>query len=193
MNNYHPNGQMNEQLPDLTISVFTENHVGLLTRIALIFTRRKINIESITVSESEVKGVHRFTIVVNIPLQEARKVVEQIERQVEVLKAFVHEDHEIVQQEIALYKVSTHNIPPNTDLERIVRDHHARILTFNADYMIIEKTGYKSETQQLFEQLYPFGMLEFVRSGRVAITKPLQTLTHYLKEMHQQSRHEQLL
>ena len=192
MSTYNSIESVSGTLPDLTISVFTENHVGLLSRIPLMFTRRKINIESITVSESEVKGVHRYTIVVNIALVEAQKIVAQIEKQVEVLKAFVHEDDEIVQQELALYKVSTHNIPPNADLERIVRDHHARILTFNTDYMIIEKTGYKTETQQLFEQLYPFGILEFVRSGRVAITKPLQTLTSYLKDIHQQNPHEKL-
>ena len=165
-----------------TISIFTEDTIGLLNRVTIVFTRRHLNIESITASESEVKGVHRYTIVLNGSRDEVDKVVGQIEKLVEVLKAFVHEEEEVVHQEIALYKMSTKALI-NVDIENIIRQNNARILTLTAEYLVIEKTGHKKETQQLFEELEKWGVLEFARSGRVAVTKPMKELTSYLKEL----------
>ena len=124
------------------ISVFTENSVGMLNRITIIFTRRNINIESITASESEIEGIHRYTIVVKEPKEVVRKVVSQIEKQIDVVKAFYHSDDEVVYQEIALYKLPTNMLASGGDAERIVRAHHARILTIESEFTILEKTGY---------------------------------------------------
>lgn len=173
-----------------TISIFTENNVGLLHRITIIFTRRQINIESITVSESEVKGIHRYTIVISEEEEKVRKVVKQIEKLVEVLQAFYHKDEQTVYQEIALYKLPIKALTTGIQLEQFVRENHARILTIEQDFFIIEKTGHKEETQALFEKLEPHGLLEFVRSGRVSITKPMQDLSEYLKEL--EKKHEQM-
>lgn len=165
------------------ISVFTENSVGMLNRITIIFTRRNINIESITASESEIEGIHRYTIVVNEPKEVVRKVVSQIEKQIDVVKAFYHSDDEVVYQEIALYKLPTNMLASGGDAERIVRAHHARILTIESEFTILEKTGYPEEIKELFTELKPFGLLEFVRSGRVAISKPMKTLEEHIEDM----------
>jgi len=165
------------------ISVFTENSVGMLNRITIIFTRRNINIESITASESEIEGIHRYTIVVNEPKEVVRKVVSQIEKQIDVVKAFYHSDDEVVYQEIALYKLPTNMLASGGDAERIVRSHHARILTIESEFTILEKTGYPEEIKELFTELKPFGLLEFVRSGRVAISKPMKTLEEHIEDM----------
>jgi len=165
------------------ISVFTENSVGMLNRITIIFTRRNINIESITASESEIEGIHRYTIVVNEPKETVRKVVSQIEKQIDVVKAFYHADDEVVYQEIALYKLPTTALASGGDAERIVRAHHARILTIESEFTILEKTGYPDEIKELFTELKPFGLLEFVRSGRVAISKPMKTLEEHIEDM----------
>lgn len=164
------------------ISVFTENSIGILNRITIIFTRRHLNIESITASESEVKGVYRYTIVVKTDLDQVMKVVAQIEKQVEVLKAFFHTDDQVVYQEIALYKIATESFV-NGSTEKIIREHHARILTVDKEFTIIEKTGQPEELQELFNELDHYGVLEFVRSGRVAISKPMKTLETYLQEL----------
>lgn len=166
-----------------TISIYTENFIGLLNRITIIFTRRHINIESVTVSESEVKGVHRYTIVAKTTEEQVEKVVKQIEKLVEVIKAFFYTDEETIFQEIALYKVSTKEINKGRNFERLIRDHHARILTMESAFVVIEKTGHKEETQELLMKLKPFGVLEFARSGRVAITKPMKEFSTYLKEI----------
>ena len=165
------------------ISDFTENSVGMLNRITIIFTRRNINIESITASESEIEGIHRYTIVVKEPKEVVRKVVSQIEKQIDVVKAFYHSDDEVVYQEIALYKLPTNMLASGGDAERIVRAHHARILTIESEFTILEKTGYPEEIKELFTELKPFGLLEFVRSGRVAISKPMKTLEEHIEDM----------
>lgn len=171
-----------------TISIFTEDRIGLLNRITIIFTRRHINIESITASESEVKGIYRYTIVVSVEPEQVEKLVRQIEKQVEVLKAFYHISNDILSREMALYKVSAEAMKENELFTRIVNENHARILSVSPEYIVIEKTGDEREIRYLFNELEKFGMLEFVRSGRVAITKPMKTLTTYLKDLENNSK-----
>jgi acetolactate synthase-1/3 small subunit len=164
------------------ISLFTENSIGILNRITIIFTRRHLNIESITASECEISGVYRYTIVVNTSLEQVIKVANQIEKQVDVLKAFYHTDAEVVYQELALYKLPT-NLNTGGEIEQILRQHQARILSLSPEFTTIEKTGRPEEINALFTDLKPFGVLEFAKSGRVAISKPMKTLEDYLNEL----------
>ncbi len=165
------------------ITVFSENHIGLLTRITIVFTRRKVNIESLTVSESAIPGVFKFTIVINSTDVQIQKIVSQIEKQIDVLKAFYHTNEEMVYQEIALYKVPIEALYESDSVERMVRNAGARILEITREYVVIEKTGHKEETQALFEELNRFQVLQFIRSGRVAITRdPFERLSEFLKE-----------
>ena len=166
-----------------TISIFTENSVGLLNRITSIFTRRHLNIDSLNTSESESPGIYRFTIVVKTTKEQVQKLVLQIEKQVEVLKAVFHVDEETVFQEIALYKVSTQSVSDGNLVEKLIRDNNARILSMENEFMIIEKTGHKSETQELLDFLRPYGVIEFVRSGRVSVIKPMEELNDLRKRI----------
>ena len=165
------------------ISIFTENTIGMLSRLSLIFTRRHVNIESISASPSEIEGVHRYTIVVNVTLDQVQKLVGQIEKQIEVLKAFFHLDEEVVYQEIALYKIPTSMLSKEGGTETILREHNARIITIETEFTIIEKTGHSLDIKNLFDALKPFNLLEFVSSGRVAISKPMKTLETHLEEL----------
>lgn len=168
---------------EFIISAFTENHIGLLNRITIIFTRRKINIESLTVSESALAGISKFTIVVDTTEDRVSKAVKQIDKLVEVLKAYYHTNDEMIFQEIALYKVSTEALTSSNKIESIVRQYNARILEVTHEYTVIEKTGHKEETQALFESLNEFGVLQFIRSGRIAITRsPIEKLSEFLKD-----------
>ncbi len=165
------------------ITVYSENHVGLLTRIANIFSRRKINIDSLTVSESAINGVYKFTILIKSTEAQAVKIVGQIEKIIDVLKAFYHTNEEVIYQEIALYKVPTEALYENDTIEKIVRNSGARILEITKEYTVIEKTGHKEETQALFEELNQNRVMQFIRSGRVAITRdPIERLSEFLKE-----------
>ena len=166
-----------------TISAFSENHIGLLNRITIIFTRRQVNIESLTVSGSAIPGIHKFTIVVHDTPEKVEKVVAQIEKLVEVLRAFSHSEEEVIHQEIALYKVPTKALVKGNKVEETIRSHHARILEVRPEYTVIELTGHKEETQALFDELNNYGLLQFTRSGRIAVTKSSKELfTSYLEE-----------
>lgn len=168
---------------EFNITVFTENHIGLLTRITIVFTRRKVNIESLTVSESAIPGVFKFTIVIKSTREQTMKIVGQIEKQIDVLKAFYHTNDEIIYQEIALYKVPTEALYDSDTIEKIVRKASARILEITREYVVIEKTGHTDETQALFEELNKFKVMQFIRSGRVALTRdPIERLSEFLRE-----------
>lgn len=156
---------------EYTITVYTENQVGLLNRIAIIFSRRKINVESLNTSPSEVDSVHRFTIVINETEEVVRKLCRQIEKQVEVLKAYYNTNEEIVWQELALYKVPTDVIAAEVKVERLLREHGAKAVAIRKDYTVFEVAGHREETDKLIRVLEPYGLIEFVRSARVAIIK----------------------
>ena len=174
---------MSIELKEYTITVFTENQTGLISRVVSIFTRRHINIESLTTSESSMLEIHRFTIVVNVSENTVKKLVAQLEKQVDVLKAFYYEMDEIVYQEIALYKVPTHVFSNSIKVETLIRKHNARILEIEPEYIVIEKTGHQTETEALLKELEKIGIYEFVRSGRVAIVRPMERLNKYLQTL----------
>lgn len=166
------------------ITVFSENKVGLLNQITTVFTSRDVNIESLTTSESALEGIHKFTIVVRTHPERVEKLVRQVEKKIDVLKTFVYTSDEVVQQEIALYKVTR-----SRSVERLVRQHNVRILEIDDDYIVVEKTGHKAETQELFRLLQPYGVQQFVRSGIVAIIKSRrELLNEYLEELERNRR-----
>ncbi len=167
---------------EYTITVHTENHIGLLNRIAIIFSRRKINIESLNTSPSEIQGIHRFTIVITESEDVVIKLVRQIEKQVEVLKARYNTTDEIVWQELALYKVSTDQIAEKVKVERLLREYGARAVVIRKDYTIFETSGHREEIDKLVRFFEPYGLIEFVRSARVAITKASKGFHETLKE-----------
>jgi acetolactate synthase-1/3 small subunit len=170
---------------EYTITVYTENQIGLLNRIAIIFSRRKINIESLNTSPSEVDSVHRFTIVINEVEDVVRKLCRQIEKQVEVLKAYFNTQDEIVWQELALYKVPTEIIAEEVKVERLLREHGAKAVVIRKDYTVFEVAGHREETDNLIKVLEPYGLIEFVRSARVAIIKDSDGFHKKLKEFEQ--------
>lgn len=173
---------MKKDIKKHTISVYSENISGLLGKVAQIFTRRKINIDSLTTSDSEIHGIHRFTIVIHEKKETVVKVVSQIEKIIDVFVAFYFEEDEIISQEIALYKLESKTLL-GSNLEKIVRNNGARILFVDEEFCVIEKTGLNEETEALFEVLKPFGIKEFVRSGRVSISKPKLSLHSYLESV----------
>ena len=167
---------------EYNITIYTENQVGLLNRIAIIFTRRKINIESLNTSPSEIDSIHRFNVVINESEEVVRKLCRQIEKQVEVLKVYYHTNEDIIWQEMALYKVSTDVIAEKVSVERLLRENGARAVVIRKDYTVFETTGHREETDNLINILQPYGLIEFVRSARVAIIKNSEGFNAKLRE-----------
>jgi len=172
------------EVKEFTITAFSENSIGLLNRITIIFTRRHLNIESLAVSESAIHGIYKFTIVIRTTQELIENVVKQIEKVVDVLRAYYLSKEEIIYQEIALYKVPTESLTESSEIEGLVRKYNARILEVTSEYTVIEKTGHKEDTQQLFDDMKKFGVLQFTRSGRIAITKAKkERLSEYLVKL----------
>jgi acetolactate synthase-1/3 small subunit len=163
-----------------TVSIYTENHIGLLNRISAIFQRRHINIESLNTSISEIEGVSRFTILVKMTEKEVKKIIGQIEKQVEVIKAFYHTDDETIYQESCLFKIKSDLLFEERQIQNIIKDSNARIVTVNKAFFVLEKSGRRNEIELLHRELSVFGIMQFVHSGRIAVTKDEMKITEML-------------
>ncbi len=166
-----------EQL--FTLSVFTENRVGLLGRISVLLTRHHVHIERITVSESEPVGVRRHTLILHTTRVKAVKVTAQLRKLVDVLEVSLHTSEQLVTWELALFKLHE-SVANKARAMQVVRLHQARILELDPEFMIIEKTGHYETIEALKKELEPYGILEFSRSGPVTITRPVPELKSIL-------------
>ena len=171
---------MNSEIRVYTISVYTENNIGLLNRISAIFQRRRINIESLNISVSEIEGVSRFTILVNMTEVNVKKILGQIEKQVEVIKAYYHEDDDTIFQESCLFKIKSDLLFEERQIQNIIKESNARIVTVNKAFFVLEKSGRRSEIELLHRELSVFGIMQFVRSARIAVTKDELKITEML-------------
>lgn len=178
---------------EFTLTVYTENQIGLLNRISIIFSRRKINIHSLNTSPSEVPGIHRFNIVIDETEDVVKKLARQIEKQVEVLKAYYNTNDEIIWQEMALYKMPTEAIAEKVKVERLLHEFGARAVAIRKDYTVFETTGHREETDKLIKFLEPFGLIEFVRSARVAIIKESSGFHEKVKEFEKRDPSEEVV
>lgn len=171
---------MNEEIKTFTISIYTENNIGLLNRISAIFQRRHMNIESLTTSQSEIEGVNRFVIVVNITEPQAQKIIGQFQKQIEVIRAYYHTDEETIYQESGMFKIKSELLFNEPQIQNIIKESNARIVTVNKEFFVLEKSGKRNEIEALREDLNIFGIMQFVRSGRISVTKEPMKVTEML-------------
>lgn len=165
-----------------TISVYSENNVGLLNRISGIFLKRHINIESLNVSKSEIEHVSKFTIVVYTTADWTRKIVKQIEKQIEVIKAYYHTDEETIYQESALFKIASGLLFDEPQIQNIIKESKSQIVTVNREFFVLAKTGRRHEIDEMHDALEPYGIMQFVRSGRITVTKATMPISEILQE-----------
>jgi len=171
---------MEENKNIYTISIYTENNIGLLNRISAIFQRRHINVESLNTSISEIEGVSRFTIVVKLEEDRIKKIVGQIEKQVEVIKAYYHTDEETIYQESCMFKLRSDLLFEEREIQNIIKESNARIVTVNKEFFVLEKSGKRDEIEQLYNAFSAYGIMQFVRSGRIAVTKQEMKISQML-------------
>jgi len=165
-----------------TISIYTEHNIGILNRLSAIFLKRHINIESMTVSKSEIENVHRFTFVVKMAENNIRKIIGQLQKQIEVIKAYYHTEDEIIYHETALFKISAEHLYDEKIQEKL-KFRRAHIIAITENYFVIEASGLKIDIDRMYNKLKPYGLLQFVRSGRIAISRPKMAITELLQEI----------
>ena len=156
---------------EYTLTVFSENQVGLINKIAILFSRRKISLDSFNTSPSEIENIYRFTIVVRVTEVVIQNLVRQLEKIVDVFKVYCNTNDEIIWQQMALYKVSTAIIMKEVKVERLLREFGAKAVVIRDDYTVFETTGQDDEIDKLLVELSKYGLIEFVKSARIAIIK----------------------
>jgi len=165
-----------------TISIYSENNLGLLNRIATIFLKRHINIESLTVSDSEIEQVVRFIIVVELTEERVKKIIGQIEKQVEVIKAYYHTNEECIFLQSALFKIKSNLLFEERQIQNIIKNSNAQIVTVSPEFFVIEKSGRREEIDALHAELSSYGIMQFVRSGRISVTKEEMKISDLLRK-----------
>ena len=154
-------------------AIYSNDQAGILNRITAVFSRVNLNIDALSVCESAEPGIFRHSVQVRCDHKTAARLSKQLERQIEVVRAEYRPEDDMIQQEVALYKIASKSMLEQTLTEQIIHRHHARVLSMNSEYIVIEKTGSRPESQALFDDLSVVGILEFVRSGPVSISKPM--------------------
>ena len=173
-----------------TLIIYSENYAGILNQITAVFTRRQVNIESLNVCASSTPGVHKYTITCYCKREMAEMLVKQIEKKIDVLQANCFVDDEIFILETSLLKLSTPSVLADKEISRIVRRFDARIVEVNPTFTTVEKTGITDDILEFFRCLNDLGcVLQFVRSGRIAITKScVEHLDQYLTQREEDSQ-----
>lgn len=160
-----------------TLLVYSENIAGILNQITAVFTRRQVNIESLNVSASSIKDIHKYTITAWSDEEQIIKITKQIEKKIDVVKVNYYVDSELFIHEIALYKISTPILLENPEISRTIRKHDARMMEVNPTYSTVLLAGLTNEIMDLFKCLDDFGcLLQYTRSGRIALTRSHEEL-----------------
>jgi acetolactate synthase-1/3 small subunit len=168
---------------EYTLSVYTENQIGLINKIAGMFSRRKISLESFNTSPTEIENIYRFNIVVNETETVVKNLVRQLEKIVDVFIVYFNTNEQIIWQQMALYKLPTSNIMKDVKVERLLREYGASAVVIREDYTVFQVTGQEKEINNLLIELDKYGLIEFVKSARIAIIKNSEGIHKKVLEM----------
>ena len=172
-----------------TLLVYSENIAGILNQITAVFTRRQVNIESLNVSASSIPGVHKYTITAWCYDDQVVKIVRQIEKKIDVVKATFFTDDQLFIRETGLYKLSTEVVMQNPEVSRTIRRFDAKITEVNPTYIIVIKSGKTDDIISLYRELDEFGcVLQYTRSGRIAVTRGKQEQVSEFLEQREKER-----
>lgn len=158
-----------------TISVLVENHFGVLTRVAGLFSARGFNIDSLAVGETHDPSISRMTIVVHGDDRIVEQIIKQLDKLIDVIKVDDLSDDEIIDRELVLVKVNADGNARN-EVTQIVNTFRAKIVDVNPQTLTIEVTGGESKIDAMIELLGPFGIRETVRTGLVALARRKELL-----------------
>ena len=155
-----------------TLLVYSENIAGILNQITAVFTRRQVNIESLNVSASSIPRVHKYTITAYSDEDQIIKITKQIEKKIDVIKASYYTDDQLFIREVGLYKLATSVVLENPEISRLVRRADAHIMEVNPTYCMVILSSVTEDITNLYFALEKFDcVLQYTRSGRIAITR----------------------
>ncbi|WP_297316594.1 acetolactate synthase small subunit [Bifidobacterium indicum] len=159
-----------------TLSVLVENRPGVLARVAGLFARRAFNINSLSVSSTERDDISRITVTADVEAVPLEQIIKQLNKLLHVLKIVELSDEEAVERELVLIKVKA-NEHNRSDVLEIVNLFRVRVVDVHPESLTIEATGAEGKLEALLRLLKPFGIIELVRSGAVAVTRGPKALS----------------
>jgi acetolactate synthase-1/3 small subunit len=153
-----------------TLSVTVENNPGVLTRVTTLFWRRGYNINSLTVGPTEVEGLSRMTVVVEGDEKIVEQVIKQLYKLIEVVKIIDISGENAVERELIMIKVKADS-SNRGEITQIVNIFRARIVDVAPNTLVVEVTGDNGKISALEASLQPYGILEVIRTGKVAMVR----------------------
>ena len=158
------------------LSVTVRDQPGVLVRIAGLFARRGYNIESLSVAQTHEPGMSRTTFVVTGEDDRLEQMEKQLQKLIDVVKVIDHSDGPYVDRELMLIKVAVRTPDDRVEMRQIAQDFRARIVDVARDALTFEVTGDAGKTEAFIEQMRAFGVLELIRTGRVALPRTVARL-----------------
>ncbi|PXY85852.1 acetolactate synthase small subunit [Bifidobacterium asteroides] len=159
-----------------TLSVLVENRPGVLARVAGLFARRAFNINSLSVSSTERDDISRITVTADVEAVPLEQIIKQLNKLLHVLKIVELKGDEAVERELVMIKVKA-NEHNRSDVLEIVKLFRVRVVDVHPESLTIEATGAEGKLEALLRLLHPFGIIELVRSGAVAVTRGPRALS----------------
>lgn len=153
------------------LSVTVRDQPGVLVRIAGLFARRAFNIESLSVAKSEQPGISRTTFVVTGEDGTIEQVEKQLQKLIDVIKVIDHSESPFVERELMLIKVAVRSPEDRVEIRQIAQDFRAHIIDVHRDALVFEVTGDEGKMNAFIDQMMAFGIIEFTRTGRVALSR----------------------
>jgi acetolactate synthase-1/3 small subunit len=152
------------------VVAFVNNQISVLNRITSAYLKRHINIESLNVSESYIKGVSTVVISAITTKETIEMIVNQLANAIDILNVDFYLQEELIYKEMALYKVSLKILENKERFDNILNSTNTRVIEINNDFLIVEKSGSRSELEKLKDKLEHMNMLNgFSRSGNVVL------------------------
>ena len=159
-----------------TLSVLVENRPGVLARVAGLFARRAFNINSLSVSSTERDDISRITVTADVEAVPLEQIIKQLNKLLHVLKIVELKGDEAVERELVMIKVKA-NERNRSDVLEIVKLFRVRVVDVHPESLTVEATGAEGKLEALLRLLRPFGIIELVRSGAVAVTRGPRALS----------------
>lgn len=154
-----------------TIAILVENQPGVMSRVAGLFTRRGFNIESIAVGASEKSGISRMTIIAEGDQKVLEQITKQLNKLIDVIRVRDIPEPNIIERELVLVKVNTESLAVRAEIIQLVEIFKAKVVFVERNVITIEMSGDEEKVSGFLSLLEPFGIIEVVRTGRIAITR----------------------
>lgn len=173
---------------EYTLTAYTEDQLGLINKITIMFLRKKISLKSLNISLCEIENMYRFTIVVYETFETVKNLTLQIEKIIEVFKCYCNNAQQIVSTQTALYKIPTSIVMKEEIFDTITKPYNIKYTAIEKEYTFFEVSGKENEIENLTQAMHKLGVVEFVKTAAISLIKSGHGFAKVLAEIDQENR-----